>query len=238
MFASLLDIIFPKRCMFCMEFTGNADICITCWMKIKWISQSSACCICGAPMRYKIYEKCTPCIENTPIYDKAVSVFEYDEFSKRAIINLKHNDSTYLAKTFAGLMYRDFVQARLTCDVITIVPMYRNKLLKRMYNQSALLARYISKMSNIHLDPHMIEKIKNTLPQEGLSSELRMKNLHGAFIVREKKKPLIQNKSILLIDDVITTGSTANECAKVLKHAGAKQVSVLTIAKTIKQSQR
>lgn len=238
MFANLLDILFPKRCMFCMEFTGNADICITCWKKLKWISQSSTCCICGAPMRYKIYDKCASCMENAPIYDKAVSVFEYDDFSKRAIINLKHNDSTYLAKTFAGLMYRAFVQARLTCDVITIVPMYRNKLLKRMYNQSALLARYISKMSNKALDPHMIEKIKNTLPQEELSSELRMKNLQGAFIVKEKKKQLIQDKSILLIDDVITTGSTANECAKVLKHAGVKLVYVLTIAKTIKRCTR
>ena len=236
MLNGVLDLIFPKRCMFCGGFTGNADICIICWKRIKWISQSSTCCVCGAPMKYKIYEKCAVCVEKTPEYDKAVSVFEYDEFSKRAIINLKHNDSTYLAKMLAGLMYRTLVQSRLAYDVITIVPMCRNKLIKRMYNQSALLARYVSKMSGVHVDYHILEKIRDTLPQEGLSSELRMMNLVGAFIVREKKRQIIHNKSILLIDDVITTGATVNECAKVLKNAGAKQVNVLTIAKTIKRN--
>lgn len=218
--------------MFCGDVTSTAYVCLECWKRILWISPEHCCIICGQPFRYKIYDICEECLLSPPSYDKAVEVFLYNEFSKAPILNFKHKDATYLAEIFAQLIFRNIKNYIEKYDVIYPVPIHRRKLIKRMYNQSGLLAKELSKLAHIPYDPLNLEKIKITLPQEGLSRDTRLRNVVGSFGISKN----VNGKSIILVDDVITTGATANECAKILKSHGAKKVFVAAIAKVTKSS--
>ena len=161
----------------------------------------------------------------------AISVLVYDEFSKKMILQFKNGDCTYMAPQFAMWMYRTASNQLKDMDMIIPVPMSLLKRIRRKYNQSELLAKQISKLANIPYEPDILYKRKGTRPQEGLTRGARLKNLSGAFDIYPKQAHLLQGKNIALIDDVITTGTTANECARILKKHGAKKVMVVTIAR-------
>jgi ComF family protein len=116
-------------------------------------------------------------------------------------------------------------------DMILPVPIHFMKRIKRKYNQSELLAMELTKLSGIPYEPRILKKIKPTPQQEGLSRGIRLKNVRGSFGADEKYSDLLRGKKIILADDVLTTGATANECAKVLKKYGAAEVTVLTVAR-------
>lgn len=226
-----MNYVYPPKCIFCGEITGSTDVCLNCWKRVTWISQERCCNICGQPFKYKMHDICKECLLDPPLYDKAISVFLYNNFSKTPILNLKNRDATYLAATFSSLIFRNIKKYINAYDMICPVPIHRKKFMKRMYNQSGLLALELSKLCNLRYDPLILEKTKQTLAQEGLSRELRLKNVVGSFSVINKE--CINGKSIILVDDVITTGATVNECAKELKAAGANKVLVATIAKVV-----
>ena len=229
------DILFPSRCGICECLLDSEGLCPDCWSKIRWISEPR-CCICGQPFTTEMESVdfvCAQCASKKPYFDKAVSVFVYDDFSKKIILKFKHSDATYLAKMLTQWMFRAATLEIESSDLIIPVPIHFTKRLKRKYNQSELLAKKISDISNVKYEPRILDKIKQTSPQEGLSGNQRRKNVIGSFGVNEKYKHLLENKRILLIDDVFTTGSTVNECAKVLKKHSAKEIIVLTIARVI-----
>lgn len=211
----------------------HGDVCHECWRKIYWISRHSSCEICGAPMQYKLHKICDQCMLDPPIYDKAISVYKYDDFSKRPILSLKNHDATYLSKVFAKWIYRLAKDEICSSDIIIPVPIHVKKLQKRMYNQSYLIARDLQKLSKVPVNAFVLEKSKNTLPQEGLTREMRLKNVVESFSINDKIKQIVNGNSVILVDDVITTGATANECSRILKENGAKSVILLTIAKTL-----
>lgn len=158
----------------------------------------------------------------------------YDDFSKKAILSFKFSDHLQTAKLFAkwlNLAGKDIFD--LGADLLIPVPLSFRRLIYRRYNQSALLAHELSKLTHIPVDVCSLKKIKNTKPQSLLAEKARLKNVKNAF---ELKKPLnIKGKRIVLIDDVMTTGATLSECAKVLLKNGAKSVDTLTIARVIKE---
>ncbi|MBQ7674395.1 MAG: ComF family protein, partial [Alphaproteobacteria bacterium] len=170
---------------------------------------------------------------NKPYFDKAISVFVYNEFSKQIILRFKHSDATYLYEQLASWMYRSATSEITNADIIIPVPIHFLKRLKRKYNQSELLAQEVSQLSGIKYEPRILMKIKKTLPQEGLSGKERRKNIVGSFGIDENFKDLIVDKNIVLIDDVFTTGATVNECSKVLKKFGAKTITVVTLARVV-----
>lgn len=225
------SILFPRRCMFCGKL-ADFDVCEECWKKTIWITEP-VCEICGQPFETSYEPICKSCMLRKPNYDLARAVFSYDEFSKSAILNFKNKDATYLAKTFADWIKNRYGGIITDTDIIIPVPIHKSKLFIRLYNQAAILAKRLSKISQKEFNPLILEKQKRTPSQEGLSRETRLKNLIGAFSINEKYAPQIKNKNILLIDDVLTTGATVNECAKMLKSASAKKVFVITIAKVI-----
>jgi ComF family protein len=154
----------------------------------------------------------------------------YDVFSKKLILDFKFFDHIENKKLLAQWMYlagKDIFDAGV--DVIIPIPLHKLRLLKRKYNQSAILASELSKMTNIKSDYKSFVKIRSTQPQSECSGKKRITNIKNAFTVKNPEN--IKGKRILLIDDVYTTGSTLRECAKVLKKAGAKSVDALTIAK-------
>ena len=159
-------------------------------------------------------------------------LFKYEGVIRSKIISYKFDDNPYLYKTFCEI----FVKNKKVCgflqnyDIIIPVPMYRKKKNKRGYNQSELIAKEIARrLGNIEFKNDILIKIKNTPKQSSLNKEQRMINLKNVYKVHNEL--FIKNKNVLIFDDIYTTGSTANECAKTLKEAGAKNIAILTIAK-------
>lgn len=227
----ILDIIFPRRCVFCGDLIDSADVCTECWKKVFWISEPF-CDICGKPLDYSSQVSCHSCLSSKFFFDKARAVFVYDDITKNAILNFKNREASYMAKTFASWLYRTGSEILDKTHIITSVPMYKTRLLRRMFNQSALLTNELSKLCRIDRNNMLLKKINSTHTQEGLTMEERKTNLTGVFAFNEQFKYLVEGKNITIVDDVLTTGSTISECAKVLKQNGAKAVYALTLAKT------
>lgn len=234
-FSKIKDICFPPSCYVCDTFTATNGICVDCWKHIKWISEPK-CAICGLPFTIPLQNICAECSKKHPYFDTAVSVFSYDNFSKKMILQFKNGDCTYMAWQFAQWMYRVGQGNLIDADMIIPVPISLFKRFRRRYNQAELLAMELSKLSGVTYEPRILRKVKSTLPQEGLSRLSRLKNLAGSFGVSEKYKSLLKDKNVVIVDDVMTTGTTVNECAKILKKYGCRYVSVLTIARVILNS--
>lgn len=224
------DLCFPPSCYICNAFTDTNGLCAHCWKNIKWISEPK-CKICGLPFTIPMQSICAECMKKRPYFDAATSVFIYDDFSKKMILQFKNGDCTYMAPQFVRWMYRIGEKDLSDVDMLIPVPISMLKRLRRQYNQTELLAMELSKISGITYEPRILRKVKSTRPQEGLSRTSRQKNLAGSFGVSEKHKHLLKDKNIVIIDDVMTTGTTVNECAKILKKHGCRRVSVLTIAR-------
>ena len=237
-FTSFINMILPPRCIKCGNMLSEHNgLCPDCFNQIKFISEP-ICNICGTPLNNEknlnISKKyiCANCLkEKKKLFDIKRSAFIYDDPSKKLILDLKFNDKTINAEILSNMMYsagKDIWKENP--DIIIAVPLHKLRLIKRKYNQSILLAKNLSKKTKIPVDYSSLIRSENTIPQVKLSGKARLNNLKNAFIV---KNPInIENKKIVLIDDVETTGSTLRECAKVLKRAGAKNIYALTIART------
>ena len=194
------------------------------------------CRFCGFPFKFydnnKNYESliCLNCLTHKPVFDKSISVLKYDEVSKQIILPFKHRDKTILKNFIADLMFKFGKDIIYRADFIVPVPISLTRLLKRKYNQSALIASVLCKKSN---KPYLeaLKRIKFNKSQGHLPKKDRIANVKNCFVMKEKFLSKIHGKNILLIDDVFTTGATVNECAKVLKENGVNQVFVLTLCK-------
>lgn len=229
----IFNILFPPRCLCCNKIVATIGVfCSKCWQDIEFINNPN-CYICSHPFEYDIGKNalCISCIKDKPTYSKAFVVFKYDNHSNKIIHKLKYSDCTYLAPYLANFMYRSLNYSKF--DFIAPIPVHKRKLLTRMYNQSLLLAKCLSKLSSINLIPDLLLKVKNTKPQSSLNKKDRRKNVISAYVFNKEYKKLINGKTILLIDDVITTGATINYCSKLLLNANAKDVQISAIGKTI-----
>ncbi len=175
---------------------------------------------------------CGKCLQKRPEYFKALAVLNYDEASKTLIAKFKYFDQTNLAKYFAELMFKQAEEILPDIDFIAPIPLHKFRIIKRKYNQSALLAKNIGVLSDKKVLLDLLVRIKNNKPQALLSQKARKKNVAGIFKVKEKYSATIKGRNILLIDDVITTGATVESCCKVLKKCGVNKIYVLTLVKT------
>ncbi len=236
-FKSLVDFIFPPQCYVCKKILKDEDgLCFECLSKINFISKPMCEC-CGYPFEFKISSSkydllCPRCLMHTHKFDKCVSVVRYDETSKKIILPFKHGDKTQLAKFMAKLMCVSGKKLIADSDVIIPVPIHFTRMLKRKYNQASLLCNFIARQYNKKVLYSTLLRNVATKSQGHMSLFQRKHNVSGAFIVRHPEQ--IKGKSVLLIDDVFTTGSTVDECAKVLRKNGAKKIFVLTFARVVK----
>ena len=207
-FDSILNFIYPNRCVFCQEIMAiNEEDCICkyCYTDIDFI-----------------------CDDQEP----KLAVFSYDEKTRYAIFRLKYDNQKQYAKVFAKMMYYKLLKIDISkYDYIIYVPMYIKKKKKRGYDQAEVIACELSKLCGIPIENNNLIRIKITLPQSKVSFEKRSENVKDAFYVKNPSR--INNKNILLIDDIYTTGNTINYCAKELKKAGANNICYFTLAKTI-----
>lgn len=215
MFEKFLNLIYPNVCGFCNQINKNS-LCKSCEISLNNYYLN---CI-------KDYTK-----DKTKYFNYLYSSLKYENVVRNKIISYKFGEASYMYKTFAKIIINNTKIYRFleSYDIITAVPMYKLKKNARGYNQSELVAKEIAKQANITFCDNILIKTKSTKVQSTLTKKQREDNVKGAFEVLNEL--LVNNKKIVLFDDIYTTGSTVNECARDLKKAGANEIFVLTIAK-------
>ena len=231
----MLNFVCPPVCPICRSPTPEAHhICPECFKELDFITPPQ-CAACGMPFEFDMWagSLCGACLRKLPRYDMARACFVYNEASKKLILPFKHGDRMELTPLLVKLLEqtgRDVIQES---DVVIPVPLHRLRLMKRKYNQAALLAQKIARKHRKTYLPDTLIRTKHTASQGHLHAHQRRRNVAGAFALKDARK--VRGKNVLLIDDVMTSGATADECAKVLKKTGARKVMVLTVARVCRQ---
>lgn len=230
----MLNFIFPPQCPICKTRVQNVHtLCNECFGHIRFISKPY-CDKCGRPFEFQITEEylCGTCLTKKQIFHKARAVFKYDDFSKRLILPFKHSDHIELTALLTNLLFQAGSDLFAEIDILIPVPLHRYRLMKRKYNQAALLAKSLSHRIKKPFATGVLLRVKHTQSQGHMKRTQRQQNVSKAFQVKNNQK--IIGKHVLLIDDVMTSGATLNECAKALKKAGAQKISYLTLARVLK----
>lgn len=218
-YLKLIGLLFPKyiTCCFCgQELNEKGLICQKCFEKLPFIKKP--CKKCGSETYSGDY--CIRCKNASFYFDGAISVCDYDSFVKNIIYKYKNGDK-YLFEPISFFMKEKLQQSGINIDLLACVPLTKKVYKKRGYNQSALIMEYLSKQLNLPCHTAFV-KTKESVFQKDITAEQRKKNVKGLFLLTGKDN--VKGKDILIIDDVITTGSTLNECARVFKKGGAKSV--------------
>ncbi len=239
----LIDLIYPPRCIICEHFLWSNEVitngirvslCQGCIDEFKKID-SPFCSICGRPFEDASYDNhhCQDCLIKPPTFDRLMAPYLFDGKLKDAIYELKYAFKTFVADSLGPLL-ADFCLGILGGNrefLVMPVPLHTKRLRQRGFNQSLLLARYVADALHAELAYLSLVRIKFTQPQTGLKKKERRKNVSKAFEV--KSSDSIKGRNILLVDDVATTGSTLNECARVLKKAGCREVFAVVLARAV-----
>lgn len=210
---SILEIFFPTVCGICGKIEPSG-ICPKCNLEIQ------------KDKKVTIYNY------SSTSFSRHLTVFQYQGKIRQLLLDYKFADKAYLCESFVNLLLKDkkicgFLESY---DIIIAVPISKKRKKQRGYNQSLLIAKKLSqKIDTLKLEKEVLIKKIDNIPQSSLDKIARRKNVIGTYEVKQKQK--IQNKKIILLDDIFTTGSTVQECASILKEAGAKEVAVLTLAK-------
>jgi len=236
---STISTILPHRCAATGEIVDiKGTISPNFWAELEFI-EHPFCKKCGIPFEFDMGENiiCASCMDIDPMFDETRSAVVYNDASRRLILNFKFNDKINFVHTFTPWLLRAGSELIDKADFIIPVPLHPKKLRQRRFNQSALLAHEVSKKAHRVKNylPDGLIRTRNTIPQKGLNRKERNENIIGAFAINDNHLDSFTHKNILLIDDVLTTGSTLNECARILKNAGSKTVNILTIARVTKE---
>lgn len=232
---AIRDCMYPPFCLLCDAYCSSEDeagICSDCLSQIHYIN-NPLCNKCGKPFghEFDINHLCGDCLSNQRYFMKARAVGLYSGILRNAVHLLKYQLNHSLATPLGILMScrMESMIGEFHFQAVVPVPLHPKRLRERGFNQALSLARFVSRLHSIPLDRNNLVRARWTHTQVGLSEHKRKKNVKDAFAV--KKEENFQNKHILLVDDVYTSGSTVDECAKVLINAGARTVQILTLAR-------
>ncbi|MFM1816460.1 MAG: hypothetical protein RLZ98_3155 [Pseudomonadota bacterium] len=232
---ALSDIVMPPVCLSCQRLLVDHNVlCGTCWSRISFI-RPPVCDVLGLPLPFDPGGRTVSAaaLAAPPDFDRARAVAAYGDVMARLIHGFKYADRHESRQLFVRWLVTVGSELLADADLIVPVPLHRWRLLTRKFNQAAILAGDISRAACIRFEPGLLRRTRNTRSQVGLTNAQRRRNTSGAFVVDHMKKARVAGRHVVLVDDVITTGSTAGACARALKRAGASRVDVLALAMVV-----
>jgi ComF family protein len=238
---AVLGIILPARCLSCdANVDAPGQLCPVCFGATTFVTDP--CCVtCGQGFSHEREGgrtmQCTVCLATPPVWRHARAALRYDDQAGRIILPFKHMDRVETAATLARHMARAGAVLLCEADLLVPVPLHRRRIRARRYNQSALLARAIGRQAGRPAVLDALRRVRVTRSLQGQSKASRAAEMADAFAVNPTRLAGIVGRSVLLIDDVLTTGATANGCASTLLAAGAAQVDLLVAARVPWQNQ-
>lgn len=230
---AFMDLVLPDICRVCGGAINTGDglqgICGTCFNQVRY-RKSNCCRRCGIAYAGHVDSDhfCGSCLQLPPSYSGALSICEYEEPVRGLLHRLKYQSDTSVLPSLATIVNRSEWADPAGFDWIIPVPLHIDRLRSRGYNQALLLARLLFGSKNACVHPFLLQRVRDTAPQAGLDGGERRMNLRGAFSV--SRPELLMGRAVCLVDDVLTTGTTANVCSTVLLGAGVSSVEVVTIA--------
>jgi ComF family protein len=231
---AVVDGVLPPRCLACGEMVDEPDaLCGRCWGGITFFAPPW-CAACGLPFPHPMGEGalCAACASERRSWDRVRAVLRYDKNSRGLVLGLKHGDRTHLAGAFGRWMNRAGSEVLAGADLLVPVPLHWTRLFRRRYNQAALLAQAIRSAGGPDVAADWLVRRRRTPAQGRLGPVARERNVRGAFVIRAGRS--FAGKRVVIVDDVMTTGATVEECARVLKRAGAASIGVLTLARALR----
>jgi ComF family protein len=231
-----IDKVLPPRCIVSGEIVAaQGTLSPAVWQSLKFITPP-LCAACGYPFEFEADEDslCAVCLADMPPFASARSALAYDDASRELILKFKHGDHLQAVPTLVGMMMRTGGEALASAEVIVPVPLHRWRLLRRRYNQAALLAWGLARETGKVCLPDGLLRMRHTPSQGHLKARDRAQNVKKAFAINPQRGSMIEGKTVLLVDDVFTTGATVQECTKTLLEAGAAEVHVLAVARVVR----
>lgn len=230
--AGFTDVVVPAVCLSCQApLLAHNALCSECWRQIDFI-RAPLCDQLGLPLPFDTGGRMISAAASarSPIYHRARAVASYDGVMRRLIHGFKYSDRHDVRRLFGGWLVQAGDDLLRDADVIVPVPLNRIRLLRRRFNQAAILGGEVGRLADVMHMPMALRRVRATPSQVGLTQEQRRRNVRGAFAVGNRERQLIAGRRVLLVDDVITTGATADACAKALLEAGADAVDVVALA--------
>ena len=227
---AVIDTLLPPQDLLGLE---SDPIARRMWADVTFLD-APWCDACGFPFEYTVTDGglCARCSVRRPAYDRARAAMAYDDGSRALILSFKHGGRTEGLASFAAQMRRAGRDVLKDADLLIPVPLHPTRLIKRRYNQAALLARALARITDIPYAPDILFRPKRTDSQGKFNARARADNVRGAFEV--KAPETVRDRRVVLIDDVFTTGATLEACARTLKKAGAVQVDGICLARVAK----
>lgn len=232
--ALLLDVLLPPHCLTCDAPVGApGQMCTACFQRTVFVTEPCCGC-CGRPFASAaqggLARRCGPCRTDPPAWTAARAALLYDDQARRILLPFKHGDRTETARALAPHMARAGAALLRAADWLVPVPLHRGRLLSRRYNQSALLAQALGRLSGRPTVLDGLRRVRSTASMGKMSARERREEVAGAFAVRASRRVRLVDARVLLVDDVMTSGATADACARALLQAGAARVDVLVAA--------
>jgi ComF family protein len=236
-FRPVLDFALPPRCPGCGTVTDAPHrFCLACWSALTFLGEP--CCVrCAMPFAYGegAAVSCGRCLAEPPAYDRLRAAVAYGDIARTVALKLKYGGRPGVAETMARFMERHLDGA--AAPVLAPVPLHRWRIWRRGYNQAALIAGALARRAGLEAQLDLIERVKATPVLRGMNPRQRNQAVRGAFRVHPKHKAALKGRAVILVDDVYTSGATANACARILRRAGAAQVQVLCWARVVREEQ-
>lgn len=231
----LADILLPPVCIACRgRIESHGLLCGACFAKIDFIAPP-LCDRLGLPLPFEAGGTLlsAAAIASPPVYDRARAAAQYSDTMRELIQSLKYRDRHEGLPLFARWLRNAGAELLSDTDLILPVPLYPTRLWRQRFNQSAMLALALGPLARVPVDCIALKRARRTASQVGLTADQRRRNVAGAFKVDQDRLARVKGKKLVVVDDVITTGATAEACARVLKRAGAARVDILALARVV-----
>ena len=228
----VLDFALPPRCAGCGEVIDEIDgFCPECWLALDWIG-SGGCDQCGRPLEATDAVACGACAAQPPPFERMRAAVAYGPLSRLIALKLKYGRKVALARTMARFMAPLRLERGAGEAIVVPVPLHRRRLWWRGFNQSGLVARHLGRAWDLPVDQHLLRRTRPTPPLKGMNPSERRRAVGGAFAIADGRR--IDGRTVILIDDVLTSGSTAAACAAVLRKAGAGRIELISWARVLR----